>query len=111
MCDFAQTANLGSVYDWPLMNGLSPGHWYLMFSCVHCQERQILFPDLTNGTSDIRGSYTVRCERCGLSGKYDTKAIERYRHSEHSQPAEAVGREELLSHRDTLSRTASHPNS
>jgi ribosomal protein S27E len=62
------------------MRTLIPGEWYLRFVCTGCESKQILFPDLSNGTSTIRATYSVACHTCGHNGAYESEAIERYQH-------------------------------
>lgn len=72
------------------MRSLTPGHWYLMFVCAYCKTRQVLFPDLSNGTSQINANYTVTCAMCGHGNSYDSDAIERYYHPEAAEPVTLV---------------------
>jgi hypothetical protein len=62
------------------MRTLTPGHWYLIFVCKNCATRQVLLPDLSNGTSRIVATYNVVCAQCGQEGSYDSDNIERYEH-------------------------------
>jgi transcription elongation factor Elf1 len=62
------------------MLSLIPGQWYLMFTCKHCQERQVLFPDLSHGTTKLTCSYVVECANCKQSASYEGDTIERYQH-------------------------------
>jgi DNA-directed RNA polymerase subunit RPC12/RpoP len=64
------------------MHTLTPGEWYLLFVCEDCKLRQVLFPDLTGGTSKINATYAVACHRCGHKGSYESEKIERYQHSD-----------------------------
>jgi hypothetical protein len=71
------------------MHKLIAGRWYLMFVCENCQTRQVLFPDLSNGTAEIRATYNVDCAKCHQNGAYDTDIIERYQHREEAKAAVA----------------------
>jgi ribosomal protein S27E len=62
------------------MRTLNPGAWYLMFVCEGCHIRQVLFPDLSDGKSQINATYTVDCPQCGHQGSYDSDHIQRYQH-------------------------------
>ncbi len=62
------------------MHTLKPGNWYLMYVCKGCEEKQILFPDLSDGKSKINASYIIDCPTCGHKDSYDSAQIERYQH-------------------------------
>ena len=62
------------------MRTLIPGEWYPLFVCEHCRLRQVLFPDLSKGTSKIVGSYVVDCEGCLRQACYESDVLERYQH-------------------------------
>ena len=62
------------------MQTLTPGQWYLRFTCQHCQVKQILFPDLSRGEAQIKATYVVACLNCFQKGSYDGDDIERYQH-------------------------------
>ena len=62
------------------MYKLSPGKWYLIFTCEKCNTRQVLFPDLSNGGAKLTGLYDVDCDGCGHRGEYDGEEIERYQY-------------------------------
>ena len=62
------------------MHTLYPGEWYLRFTCSQCHSKQVLFPDLSKGTAEIKGIYVVTCLKCGHKASYDTDTIERYHH-------------------------------
>ncbi len=68
------------------MTTFTPGDWYLMFVCNSCETRQVLFPDLSNGKSDLKAIYVTDCGLCGHKGSYDGDAIERYQHPKNSSP-------------------------
>lgn len=68
------------------MRTLHPGEWYLRFTCKQCRSKQVLFPDLSKGTAEIKGIYTVTCLECAHKASYDTEIIERYHHPEDAQP-------------------------
>jgi hypothetical protein len=60
------------------MHGLTPGQWYLRFTCEQCETKQILFADLSRGEARIRATYMVECANCLHKGAYDADRIERY---------------------------------
>jgi DNA-directed RNA polymerase subunit M/transcription elongation factor TFIIS len=62
------------------MRTLTPGQWYLRFTCEHCSSKQILFPDLSKGEAKIKATYIVECSSCFHKGSYDGDDIERYHH-------------------------------
>lgn len=62
------------------MRTLTPGQWYLRFTCEHCHAQQILFPDFSHGQAKIKATYVVECSSCCHKGSYDGDAIERYQH-------------------------------
>lgn len=62
------------------MRPLTPGQWYLRFTCEHCKAIQILFPDLSRGEAKIKATYVVECSSCRQKGSYDGEDIERYQH-------------------------------
>ena len=62
------------------MRTLTPGQWYLRFTCEHCKEKEILFPDLSRGQARIKATYVVECSSCSHTGSYDADDIERYQH-------------------------------
>ena len=66
------------------MRILIPGEWYLRFTCEHCNEKQILFPDLSRGEAKIKATYVVECSNCFQKGAYDGEHIERYQHPLHA---------------------------
>jgi ribosomal protein S27E len=52
------------------MRALAPGAWYLLFLCRGCQNKQILFRDLSEGKGSLLGAtYTVVCQGCGHKAK------------------------------------------
>ena len=63
------------------MRTLRPGAWYLVYTCEACHNKQILFPDLTDGKTKLLVTYGVICPECGHHGKYDGEKIERYQHA------------------------------
>lgn len=118
VCVTAQTRQTGKSIkgairqeEVPQMYPLSPGHWYLMYTCKGCQKRQILFPDLSDGKSQIHATYIVGCLHCGQEGSYDSEVIERYQHvaeakwavSESSPKARILCTEDDAETRDMLS--------
>lgn len=62
------------------MRTLTPGQWYLRFTCEHCQQKEILFADLSRGQTKIKATYVVQCSSCSHTGSYDGDDIERYQH-------------------------------
>lgn len=73
------------------MHTLTPGKWYLRFTCRKCQTHQVLFPDLSDGTANLNGaSYSVSCGRCGYSDHYETADIERYQHPPKAKAVRAM---------------------
>ncbi|HKZ00738.1 MAG TPA: hypothetical protein VI750_03225 [Pyrinomonadaceae bacterium] len=62
------------------MYTLRPGNWYVRYVCQGCKTKQILFPDLSNGTARIKADYVVTCQDCGHQASYDSEVIERYYH-------------------------------
>lgn len=62
------------------MRALTPGQWYLRFTCEQCSTKQILFPDLSKGEAKIKATYIVECSSCCHKGSYDGDDIERYQH-------------------------------
>src|SRR5260370_12901794 len=74
------------------MHILTPGKWYLIFICTKCKTRQVLFPDLSNGTSKISAIYTVACQKCDHEASYDTESIEHYQHREEVLVSRTAGR-------------------
>ena len=61
-------------------SGFVPGTWYFLFTCETCKTKQMLFPDLSEGTSKINATYTIVCPACRHEGRYDSEKLERYRH-------------------------------
>jgi len=62
------------------MHTLTPGQWYLRFTCEHCNKKEILFADLSRGESKLKATYIVECSGCSHTGSYDGEKIERYQH-------------------------------
>lgn len=62
------------------MSPLTPGQWYLRFTCQQCNATQVLFPDLSRGEARIKATYVVECSSCCHKGSYDGDDIERYQH-------------------------------
>lgn len=62
------------------MRTLTPGQWYLRFTCEQCNEKEILFADLSRGESKLKATYIVECSKCSHTGSYDGDEIERYQH-------------------------------
>ena len=63
------------------MYALTPSQWYFRYSCEGCKSQQVLFGDLSNGTSEIKATYGVACSDCGHEGSYESEQIERYQHT------------------------------
>ena len=68
------------------MRPLTPGQWYLRFTCEQCQTKQILFPDLSGCEARIRATYVVECSICSHKGAYEGEDIERYQHPFDQEP-------------------------
>ena len=68
------------------MHTLTPGEWYLRFTCPRCKAKQVMFPDLSKGQAPIQAIYQVTCTNCGHKDHYDSDTIERYHHPENAQP-------------------------
>jgi RNase P subunit RPR2 len=68
------------------MHTLHPGEWYLRYTCEKCGSKQVLFPDLSKGTAEIKGVYLVTCLGCGHKAHYDSDSLERYHHPEDALP-------------------------
>ena len=62
------------------LSDCEPFKWYLVITCENCGHKQVLFRDLSNGTSRIRGTYKQQCEKCQHVGYYDDDQVERYQH-------------------------------
>lgn len=69
------------------MRTLTPGEWYLRFTCEKCRTKQVLFPDLSRGQAEIRATYVVECPECRHKASYDSDLIERYHHPPDSPEA------------------------
>ena len=41
--------------------------WYISIVCS-CGERLILFRDLTQGTGNLKGAFSITCPACGTQG-------------------------------------------
>ena len=70
------------------LSDCQPGKWYLVVTCSHCQVRQPLLRDLSEGKSEIKATYRWRCPHCGHYGSYESDKVERYQHPV-SKPANA----------------------
>ncbi len=43
----------------------SPGQWYISVLCEHCKRRIILYPDLSQGKSELNNSrISLQCPEC-----------------------------------------------
>ena len=62
------------------MHGLTPGQWYLRFTCKQCEKKQVLFADLSRGEARMRATYVVECVNCLHKAAYEGDDIERYHH-------------------------------
>lgn len=62
------------------MRTLTPGEWYLRYTCKQCKAKQILFPDLSRGQARIKATYVVECSHCLNRRAYEGEDIERYQH-------------------------------
>lgn len=62
------------------MSDCLPGKWYLVVTCVHCQVRQPLLRDLSEGKSQIKATYQWTCPHCGHTDQYESDKLERYQH-------------------------------
>ncbi len=76
---YPPSLGLGQVF--PLT--LRFGHWYIAAECSHCKTLTCLFPDVSEGLSQLSGSYFMRCPRCKELGNYD---VQHYRHRERRKP-------------------------
>ena len=57
-----------------------PDAWYLLVRCKHCDVRQPLHCDFSQGKSELLRDYKHTCVECGHTDVYTTKDIERYQH-------------------------------
>jgi ribosomal protein S27E len=49
----------------------TPNEWYISVVCEHCNHRVLLFPDLSNGTSELmRSRLHITCPECEEEGSY-----------------------------------------
>jgi hypothetical protein len=56
------------------------GSWYLVTACTHCEQRIILFRDLTEGKSELSGTQSTQiCPKCD---REFTSRLEHYQHIE-----------------------------
>jgi hypothetical protein len=62
---------------------LELGQWYLVSTCTRCQNLIPLFHDLSNGESELNGSYSLTCPRCNHSG---VAKAEHYQHHDRRKP-------------------------
>ena len=58
---------------------LTVGQWYIVVTCDGCKCKILLFNDLNEGRSKLRGSFVVICPRCQREA---SMAVEHYQHSE-----------------------------
>jgi len=61
-----------------LMRTLTPGAWYLLFTCKGCHQKQVLFRDLSEGETNITATYNIACAECSHRNSYECSEIERY---------------------------------
>jgi formate dehydrogenase maturation protein FdhE len=57
-----------------------PSKWYVVITCDSCGIRQPLYPDPSDGKSELE-SAIVRCPLCKCNHFYKATAFERYRHT------------------------------
>jgi hypothetical protein len=62
------------------MHTVRAGEWYLLFTCQQCKKRQVLFPDLSGGSTKLRRAYSARCAECGHTTSYEKEDLETYLH-------------------------------
>ena len=49
----------------------APGQWYIAVVCGTCNHRVILFPDQSEGKSDlVKSQFTITCPNCREKGSY-----------------------------------------
>ena len=60
-----------------LITDPEPSKWYLAVICGNCHSRSILVEDLSNGISEIEGTYFLTCPKCNHEAQHE---IERYHH-------------------------------
>jgi hypothetical protein len=55
----------------------APGRWYIAVICARCHHRVILFPDLSEGKSDLgRTQFIITCPNCIEEGSYPAEHYE-----------------------------------
>lgn len=47
-----------------------PGDWYIATTCKDCKCKILLFHDLNNGKSNLKGSFALVCPRCECKGSF-----------------------------------------
>lgn len=62
------------------MSDCKPGEWYLVVTCDGCKIKLPFLGDLSEGKSEIKGSYVITCPQCRHNSEYDSDRIERYQH-------------------------------
>jgi len=66
---------------------LTVGQWYIVVTCDGCKCKILLFHDLNEGRSKLRGSFVVICPTCQREASL---AVEHYQHCETGKPTFAV---------------------
>jgi hypothetical protein len=57
---------------------LQAGTWYLVIACTYCEQRIILFRDLTEGKSELSGTCSsLTCPKCK---REFTNKVQHYQH-------------------------------
>jgi hypothetical protein len=54
----------------PSLFTLQPGQWYIQGTCAKCGHKLTLFPDLSEGTSKLFGSYWLVCPDCNQQREF-----------------------------------------
>jgi hypothetical protein len=62
------------------MHTLTPGVWYLLFTCKGCHQEQVLFRDLSEGETEITATYNIACATCRHRDSYGGPGMDRYYH-------------------------------
>ena len=66
---------------------LTVGQWYIVVTCDGCKCKILLFHDLNEGRSKLRGSFVVICPTCQREASL---AVEHYQHREKGKPTFAT---------------------
>ncbi len=48
-----------------------PGDWYIATTCNDCKSKILLFHDLNNGKSHLKGSFALVCPLCECKGSFN----------------------------------------